>query len=59
MAAGSPLYSTDFQDGAVVETLQGQSLKVSIKDGNIFVNNAQVVVPDVLVANGVVHVIDR
>lgn len=59
VAAGSPLYSTDFKDGDVIETLQGQSVKVSIKDGNIFVNNAEVIIPDVLVANGVVHVIDR
>lgn len=59
VAAGSPLYSTNFADGAVIETLQGQSVKVSIKDGKIFVNDAQVIIPDVLVANGVVHVIDR
>lgn len=59
VAAGSPLYSTDFKDGDVIETLQGQSVKVSIKNGNVFVNGAKVVIPDVLVANGVVHVIDR
>lgn len=58
VAAGSPLYSTDFTDGAVIKTLQGQSVKVSIKDGNVFVNDAKVIIPDVLVANGVVHVID-
>lgn len=59
VAASTPLYSTDFQDGNVIKTLQGQSVKVSIKDGNVFVNDAEVVVPDVLVANGVVHIIDR
>lgn len=59
VAAGSPLYSTDFEDGDVITTLQGQSVKVSIKNGKVFVNNAEVIVPDVLVANGVVHVIDR
>ena len=59
VSADSPLYSTDFEDGDVIETLQGQSVKVSIKNGKIFVNNAEVIVPNVLVANGVVHVIDR
>lgn len=58
MAAGKPLYSTDLYDGDVIQTLQGQSVKVSFKDGNVFVNDAEVVVPDVLVANGVVHIID-
>lgn len=59
VAAGAPLYSTDFKDGDVIKTFQGQSVKVSIKNGKVFVNNAEVVVPDVLVANGVVHIIDR
>lgn len=53
------MYSTDFKDGDVIKTLQGQSVKVSIKNAKVFVNNAEVVVPDVLVANGVVHIIDR
>jgi uncharacterized surface protein with fasciclin (FAS1) repeats len=40
-------------------TLGGGSVKISIdNDGTVFVNNARVTTPDVLVAGGVVHVID-
>lgn len=55
----SVLYSTDLSDGATVPTLNGGSVTVHITDGKVFVNSAQVVIPDVLVANGVVHVIDN
>lgn len=40
-------------------TLQGNNVTISIIDGSVYVNSAKVVVPDVLVANGVVHVIDN
>lgn len=37
----------------------GGDLRITIVDGDVFVNSARVVLPDVLVANGVVHVIDN
>jgi len=39
-------------------TLGGESVNITVENGTVFVNSARVIVPDVLVANGVVHVID-
>jgi len=54
-------FTTDIVDGAKIPTLQGTTLTVSHKAGtNKFgVNGANVVVADVLLKNGVVHVIDQ
>lgn len=56
---GTVGYSSTLKDGQSIPTLQGGSVKVSIRNGNIFLNSAEVVVPDVLIANGVAHVIDK
>lgn len=50
--------SGDLVDGQEIKTLQGKTLKVMIKDGNVYINGAQVVIADVKTKNGVVHVID-
>ena len=50
--------SGDLVDGQEITTLQGKKLKVTIKDGKVFISGAQVVIADVKVKNGVVHVID-
>ncbi len=55
--------SSDLSDGQVVETVQGNSLTVSIRDGNVYLqdatgNEVQVVTADVKASNGVVHLID-
>ncbi|KAM7203323.1 beta-Ig-H3/Fasciclin [Rhypophila sp. PSN 637] len=52
------VYSSDIEDGASVATLQGEEIKLTIRDGSVYVNEAKVVMPNVLVKNGVVHVID-
>lgn len=52
-------YSSNLMNGAELTTVQGQKLKISIGSGGVFVNNARVVTPNVLIANGVVHVIDE
>ena len=54
---GSVVYSTDVMNGSV-PTLQGNDLTLTVENGDIFVNQAKVIIPNVLVANGVVHVID-
>lgn len=56
--AGQVVYSTDIVNGATVKTVQGGDLTFVIRDGGAFVNDARVVEPNVLVKNGVVHVID-
>ncbi|MGF1847319.1 fasciclin domain-containing protein [Vibrio lentus] len=40
------------------ETLQGEAVMVAIDDGNVMINTAKVVIPDVKASNGVIHVID-
>jgi uncharacterized surface protein with fasciclin (FAS1) repeats len=50
--------SGDLYDGQEIKTVQGKNLKVMIKDGKVYINNAQVVIADVKTKNGVVHVID-
>jgi len=45
-------------DGEEVETLQGGSVTISIENGDIFIDDAQVIVTDIQATNGVIHVID-
>ena len=58
VVAAQPLYSSSLRNGSTVPTLNGANVTVTINNGTVFVNNAKVVQADVLVANGVVHVID-
>ncbi|KAG9234229.1 putative Periostin [Amylocarpus encephaloides] len=41
-----------------LRTLQGGEVTVRIENGSVFVNSARVTTPDLLVENGVIHVID-
>jgi len=50
--------AADLSDGQVVKTINGQDLKVSIKDGNVMINGARVTAADLEGSNGVVHVVD-
>ncbi|MCC4855183.1 fasciclin domain-containing protein [Vibrio lentus] len=40
------------------ETVQGEAVMVAIDDGNVMINKAKVVIPDVKASNGVIHIID-
>ncbi|PQE15528.1 hypothetical protein CJF32_00006884 [Rutstroemia sp. NJR-2017a WRK4] len=55
---GTVGYSTGLKNGSI-PTLGGGEVTITIEGGNVFVNSAKVVVADILVANGVVHVIDN
>lgn len=52
-------YSTMLENGTSLQTVQGNNVTITLSGENVYVNSAQVVLPDVLVANGVVHVIDN
>lgn len=55
---GSVVYSSDITQNTTLETVNGESINISVVNGTVYVNSAKVVTPDVLVSNGVVHVID-
>ena len=52
------LRAADLKDGMELTTVQGQKLKVSVKDGKVMINNANVTIADVISSNGVTHVVD-
>ncbi|TDT37967.1 putative surface protein with fasciclin (FAS1) repeats [Maribacter spongiicola] len=64
VVAGTAAFSTDLSDGQLIDTFQGESVEVTIKDGTVHVGdatdvNASVVIADVAASNGVVHVINK
>ncbi len=44
--------------GTSVETASGAEVAISIRDGALFVNDAQVIITDIVAENGIIHVID-
>lgn len=56
---GTVGYSSTLMNGTTLKAMNGESLSISMVNGTTFVNSAKIVVPDILVANGVLHVIDK
>lgn len=55
----SGLYkAADLKDGQKLTTVQGEELTVSMKDGKVMIDGANVTIADVVSSNGVTHVID-
>jgi uncharacterized surface protein with fasciclin (FAS1) repeats len=57
VVAGS-VKAADLKDGQKVKTLQGEELTVSISEGKVKINGANVLAADLESGNGIVHVID-
>ncbi len=56
---GSSVLSTDLSNGLTPTPLNdANTIKVTVGDAGVFVNQAQVVIPDNVTGNGVVHVTD-
>jgi Secreted and surface protein containing fasciclin-like repeats len=53
------LKAADLTDGQELVTLQGEKLKVQLKDGKVLVGGAEVTNADVAVNNGVVHMVNK
>ncbi|WP_297765602.1 fasciclin domain-containing protein [uncultured Muriicola sp.] len=63
VVAGTEALSTDLMQDMRIETFQGENVSVDL-NGGVFIGDAtdiaaEVVIPDVLASNGVVHVIDK
>lgn len=52
-------YSTLLKNGMTLKSQQGADLHVTLQDGDMYINAAKVIASDLLVANGVAHVIDK
>lgn len=55
---GTVGYSSLLMNGTLT-TASGEDVNVTMMGEDVFVDSARVVVPNVMIANGVVHVIDR
>lgn len=55
---GDEVYASDVVGLASATTAQGQPVAITTSGGNVFVNDAQVVITDVQASNGVIHVVD-
>jgi uncharacterized surface protein with fasciclin (FAS1) repeats len=53
------LKAADLKDGQELTTVQGEKLKVSVKDKKVMVGGANVTGADVNASNGIIHVIDK
>ncbi|WP_062053275.1 fasciclin domain-containing protein [Sediminicola sp. YIK13] len=63
VVAGTAALSTDLTQDMRIETFQGENVSVDL-NGGVFIGDAtdtaaEVVIPDVVTTNGVVHVIDK
>jgi len=54
----SPGYSSTLSN-TTLKSMEGTDLTIRLRGSNVFVNGAKVITPNVLVAGGVVHVIDN
>jgi transforming growth factor-beta-induced protein len=53
-------YSTSFKNNTEFTTIEGGKLTVRLANNNaIFINSAQLLAPDIMIGNGVLHVIDN
>ena len=51
--------AAELKNGTELTTVQGEKLKVSLKDNKVMIDDAQVITSDVIASNGVVHLIDK
>jgi len=56
--AGAAIQSTDLSNGQEVETLNGDTIQVTLSDDGVKINDASVTTPDIPASNGVIHMID-
>jgi len=55
---GTAESANDLIEAGAAPTLQGTDVAIEVRDGNVFINNSQVVMADIPASNGIIHVID-
>ena len=45
-------------NGQEIDMTNGEKAKISVKDGKVFINDAEVVIADISAKNGIIHIID-
>jgi uncharacterized surface protein with fasciclin (FAS1) repeats len=53
------IMSTDLSDGMKAATVNGAEVTIHLKEGKVFINDAQVVLADVETDNGVIHAVNK
>ncbi|MGI8575599.1 MAG: fasciclin domain-containing protein [Egibacteraceae bacterium] len=53
------LLASDLEDGMTLDTVQGDTLEVTVQGDQIMVGDATIVQSDLVASNGVIHVIDQ
>jgi uncharacterized surface protein with fasciclin (FAS1) repeats len=53
------IMSTDLSDGMKAKTLNGNEVTVHLKEGKVFINDAEVVLADVETDNGIIHAVNK
>lgn len=56
---GGPFYTSSFSNNTIYKTLQGGNVTIRQASNSNFVNSARMLQTDLLIANGVMHVIDN
>lgn len=45
-------------NGQEIQMLNGKPAKIEVKDGKVYIDNAQIIQKDIVASNGIIHVID-
>jgi len=53
------LMADDLEDGQELTTVEGSTLQVVVKDGEVTVGGAKVITTDIEASNGVIHLINK
>jgi len=59
LITGDIIYSTGLSNGTKLLTNQGENITILHSGNNVYINSAQLLTSDILIANGVLHVIDN
>ncbi len=52
------LYAKDVVTQTEAMTVEGKPVTIKVMDGKVYINDAEVIITDILTSNGVIHVID-